>query len=99
MPDNEVVFAGRYFRRVTETNLSTWLKFYHALDRDDALAALQAGDDYYAEEETPPKKWFFQASAWLKREHDHVLRRAKDEDENDPYAGVLDWREPEVAMR
>lgn len=72
--DGKYAFLGEVIR-LTPKDLDQWRETYHAVP--DIIAELRTADAYYRT--NPPKdgKWFFAASAWLKREHDRRTLEAK----------------------
>lgn len=72
-PAKAYAFEGKVIR-VTQDTIDEWRREYSSLSQSDVLAELRTADAYYLDH--PPKngKWFFQASAWLKREHDKRMR-------------------------
>lgn len=87
----EIVFQGSYVKTVQEKDLSGWLARYSTLSRSEMLAEVALCDEYHSSSDSPPSRWFFTLSAWLKRAHDGRLKAKRDGDEAERriYAGVL----------
>lgn len=96
--DGKYVFAGRV-ARLTAEDFERWKKAYAAIPNFEA--ALQAADDYYADNPPPGGKWFFAVSNWLKRENEQALAKTA-KGRNGPGGGpvrppAIDVTSPEFA--
>jgi DNA-binding Lrp family transcriptional regulator len=80
-PTENVVSISRYafegrIIRLSQAEFDRWRESYFEIK--DMLAALQAADDYYFQNQPKDGKWFFPVSRWLQREHTAALEhRAK----------------------
>lgn len=70
-PTSGYVWEGRVIK-LKRADYDRWKHAYPAIP--DFAAALQAADDWYAENPKPNGKWFHAASGWLKNENQRALK-------------------------